>query len=293
MQTEWDETIVSLYALAGRLEEEGQLNVAKLARACVEALLRGAAYQRALPSDKAALIAELERLTPQLARLELDANVLEELKRGTQDMQQGKLTLYTGAPNPYVCRTCGYLSATLPATNCPTCNSHPDSFMQIMPHYWFDALEPFAALAAMQQTPKLVAELINGLSEEQFDKPPADGGWALRTVMAHLRDAQGVLAFRMNLILTQENPPLEALALFETAGQETGERETSRAMFETYLASRRETVERLKKIPLQDWWRTGQHREFGKITLKQQTSYFVAHEITHLPQIEMLRNQAR
>jgi len=42
-------------------------------------------------------------------------------------------------------------------------------------------------------------------------------------------------------------------------------------------------------MPLADWWRTGEHEEFGTVTLRQQVSYFAAHELTHLPQIEALR----
>lgn len=48
---------------------------------------------------------------------------------------------------------------------------------------------------------------------------------------------------------------------------------------------------RLESIPLRDWWRIGQHEEFGTVTLRQQVSYFASHEITHLPQIELLRRQ--
>jgi hypothetical protein len=48
---------------------------------------------------------------------------------------------------------------------------------------------------------------------------------------------------------------------------------------------------RLESLPLADWWRTGQHGEFGVVSIKQQVSYFASHELTHLPQIERLRKQ--
>ncbi|MCK6623765.1 MAG: hypothetical protein DPW09_36045 [Anaerolineae bacterium] len=40
-----------------------------------------------------------------------------------------------------------------------------------------------------------------------------------------------------------------------------------------------------------DWRRTGQHEEFGPVPLRQQVSYFASHEITHLPQMGVLRHQ--
>jgi len=54
---------------------------------------------------------------------------------------------------------------------------------------------------------------------------------------------------------------------------------------------RKETIARLENIPLGDWWCTGQHEEFGVVTLKQQASYFASHEIAHFPQLETLCNQ--
>jgi hypothetical protein len=41
-------------------------------------------------------------------------------------------------------------------------------------------------------------------------------------------------------------------------------------------------------LPLVDWWRTGRHEEFGVVTIRQQVSYFAAHESTHLAQIRAL-----
>ena len=118
-----------------------------------------------------------------------------------------------------------------------------------------------------------------------------DGGWAIRNIVSHLRDAQGVLRFRLDLLLEQENPSLESKAVFEWATKEEDQPPTTREIFDLYRASRQETIAKLESIPLRDWWRTGEHEEFGTVTLRQQVSYFGSHEITHLPQIESLRNQ--
>jgi len=85
-----------------------------------------------------------------------------------------------------------------------------------------DALEPFAALKRLRQTPLDVAPLLEGLSEEDLNRQPEDGGWAIRNIVAHLRDAQGVLSFRLGLLLEQENPSLESKAVFEWAIKEEG-----------------------------------------------------------------------
>lgn len=290
-RAEWSDTLSHLLALATRLEGEGQYNIAKLARATAEALARQAAFKIALPSDKGELVNEIEQAIDALSELGVNQDVLVALKQGSAAMADGRLPLIHETPHAYVCRTCGHLVLNAPVGKCPTCGAWPTTFKQFLPVYWLDALEPLAALERLRQTPLDVAALLEGLPEEALSQPAENGGWAIRNIVSHLRDAQGVLSFRLSLLLEQDNPLLESKAVFEWATQEQGHPATTQEIFETYQAARQETIARLESIPLKDWWRTGQHQEFGAITLRQQVSYFASHEITHLPQIEAVRNQ--
>jgi uncharacterized damage-inducible protein DinB len=136
-----------------------------------------------------------------------------------------------------------------------------------------------------------VTTLLEGLSEVVMNQQSEDGGWTIRNIVSHLRDAQGVLSFRLNLFLKEENPILESKAVFTWATKEGERPPSTHEVFETYKASREETLIKLENLPLADWWHTGRHEEFGTMTLRQQVSYFASHEITHLPQIELLRRQ--
>ena len=288
-QSEWADTLIHLFALASRLEGEGQYNLAKLARAAADSLGRQAANQVAVPADKEALAADIKRTAEALSRLIVSADVLSALKQGADEMAEGRLPLVSLIPHPYVCRTCGHLLLGEPATTCPTCGAWPGTYQRFMPNYWFDALEPPAALARLRQTPLDVAALLEGLSEAQLNQTPADGGWAIRNALTHLRDAQDVLAFRLGLFLAHEHPVLEAKAVWTWAANEQERPPTALEIFETYQASRADTLNKLAQLPIADWWRTGRHEEFGEVTLRQQVSYFAAHEVTHLSQIASLR----
>jgi uncharacterized damage-inducible protein DinB len=290
-KSEWTDTLVHLLALASRLEGEGQYNLAKLARAAADSLNRQAAYQVATPTDRAELAADIKQTAEALSRLGVNAALQSAFVQGADVMAGGGLPLISLIPHPYVCRTCGHLLLGEPETNCPTCGAWPDTYQQFMPNYWFDALEPPAALARLRQTPRDGATLLEGLSEAQLNQPPADGGWAIRNVLTHLRDAQDVLAFRLDLFLQEEHPLLEAKAVWTWAANEEERPPTALEIFETYKASRADTLDKLAQIPLADWWRTGRHEEFGVVTLRQQVSYFAAHEATHLSQMESLRRQ--
>lgn len=287
-KTTWANTLVHLFALASRLEGEGQYNLAKLTRAAADSLCRQETYPLNISTDKDKLAADIQQTIEGLSHLNVSAELLSALKRGTDFMAQGKLSPITATPHPYVCRTCGHITLAPPAEPCPTCGAWAETFQKFMPNYWFDALEPPAALERLRQTPLDVEKLLNGLSDDVMNQPPQDGGWAIRNVLSHFRDAQGVLDFRVDLFLKETHPILESKAVFAWAKNETERPPSAREIFDTYLVSRAETLRKLESLPLSDWWRTGEHEEFGTVTLRQQVSYFAAHESTHLSQINEL-----
>jgi hypothetical protein len=114
---------------------------------------------------------------------------------------EGRLPLIHETPHPYVCCTCGQVALGEPAEKCPPCGAWPPTFKRFLPVYWLDALEPFAALERLCQTLLDFAALLEGLPEEVLNRQPEDGGWSIRNVLSHVRDAQGVLSFRLSLLL--------------------------------------------------------------------------------------------
>jgi hypothetical protein len=287
-KSKWQDAVVHLLALATRLEGAGHYNLAKLCRATADSLSRRAAYQIEMASAQNDL-ADLHRTIDALSRLDVAENLIATFQRGVAAMAQGRLALFNETPHAYVCRTCGHLTIGEPSGQCPTCGAWASTYQRFLPAYWLDALEPFAALETLHQTPFQVETLLQGLSEDALNQPARDGGWAIRNIVSHLRDAQGVISFRVDLFLQNEHPNLESKAVFAWATNENERPPSTRDVFETYKTSRAEMIGKLEKIPLAYWWRVGQHEEFGPVTLKQQVSYFASHELTHLPQLERLR----
>lgn len=276
--------LTQFLSLALRLEGEGQYNLAKIARAQADSISRRAAWELNLPSDKETLARDIERVAAELD----DANLQTAFHKGASALTSGRLPLIDEIPHPYVCRTCGQLTLGGVPEKCPTCGAWGGTFQWFPPVYWLEALDPTEALERLRQTPLEVAALIQGLSEEHLTREPAEGGWAIRNVISHLRDAQGVIAFRVDLFLKEENPVLESKAVFAWARDENARPPSVREIFDAYQTSRQEMIAKLELIPFADWWRTGRHEEFGVVSIKQQVSYFASHELTHLPQIERL-----
>jgi uncharacterized damage-inducible protein DinB/rubredoxin len=290
--TEWNDMIAPLMALAARLEGEGQYNIGKLARAAADSLSCRAAYAVDMPTDKDALAQKVREAADGLAALDVNPALVTALRRGADIMAAGDLPMVDVTPHVYVCRTCGYLLLREPTENCPNCDASPDTFRRFLPSYWLDALDPLAAMVRLRQTPGEVEQLLEGLTEEQMNQPPPEGGWSIRNILSHIRDAQGLLGFRVDLFLKEEHPRLESQAVFAWSEDEDEAAAPGRSVFETYQASRADTVKKLEGLPLVDWWRSGDHEEFGTMTLRQQVSYFASHELTHLRSIGALRRQA-
>jgi hypothetical protein len=285
--------MATLLALAARLEGEGQYNNASLLRAAADSLARRAAHAAALPEDAAALPAEMDAAIAMLAEAGQGEGLLDALRRGRGALAEGRLPLIHETPHAYVCRGCGHLVLGDPGYRCPECGALGATFQKFPPVYWLDGLDVRGALRCLRQTPQDIAMLLDGLSEADFERRPTDGGWAIRHVLVHLRDAQGVLDFRSKLLLEQDHPVLESLAVFAWASREDDKPPTSGEIFAEYQASRQETLRRLEGIPMEMWACTGWHEEFGEVSLLQQASYFALHEITHVPKMMELRGKVR
>ncbi|MFO7622962.1 MAG: DinB family protein, partial [Anaerolineales bacterium] len=279
--------VLHLLALAANLEAEGQYNHAKLLRAAAAALLTRAARRLELPGDKPALLREGQLAIERLSKSSLEPELVQALMLARQALEEGRLPTYHETPDPYLCRICGHLALGEPDV-CPQCGAQPQTFQRFRPIYWLEAFDPYAALEHLRATPLKVADLLARAGDAAEQAAGEDGAWSLRQALSHLRDAQGVLALRVDLILGQDNPLMEAKAVFEWASQAGQGDATAVEIFESYRASRTQVLECLESLPLQDWWRRGRHEEFSELRLFQQVSYFACHELTHLPQIERL-----
>lgn len=275
-----------LEALAQALEGQGQYNVAKLFRAAGASLVRSSAQKFQVGTERAELEREVRNLIADLEQTDIQAELLEAMVSGADAISEGRLPLIDETPHPYICRTCGYSVMESPSENCPRCNARPRTFQRFPPVYWLEAMDPMEALEWLQRTPDQVLSLIEPLEEDDLSREVFKGEWSIRELLTHLRDAQGVLEYRVNLLLNEEDPIIESQAVFDWAEDGSSEPTTSMDIFETYRSSRGKTVQRLQDIPLGDWWREGWHQEFGLVNVKQQVSYFATHELTHLPQIE-------
>src|SRR5882724_5782347 len=57
---------------------------------------------------------------------------------------------------------------------------------------------------------EVLATVLTGAAGEEVDFVPAPGKWSIRQIMAHLADGELVGAFRLRLVIAEDNPTLTA-----------------------------------------------------------------------------------
>ena len=274
----------NLLALAARVEAEGRYNVAKLLRAAVIARMQREAdgALAAAPRD-AGLLEALVEVADAFAADPLLAPLREPLRAGTRTFAAGAVPLIDEVPDPRVCRRCGHVAIADAPDACPRCGADGVTFLVQRPVWWLERYDPAAAMVRLERTPARVRALLDRIPAPARSRRPEPRTWSPHEVLAHLRDAQGVLEQRIAAILEHDDPELDAKMVW--SWNQEARPATTQEVLDAYLDSRARVLERLRAVPADAWWRTGRHCEFGRLTLTQQVSYFAAHEPTHLRQL--------
>lgn len=278
--------LINLVRLARGLEAGGLYNAGKVCWALVNASLVRASNERGVPVDTAALDHDLSSMVTALAAAGVKPAVIAALHNGRKAVREQRTIAATEIPSIYVCRNCGELVMGDLPERCPACDADGLTLREFPAIYYLEQMQPDTALAALVEGPKLVGEIIGGLSEEQLNAAPKAGEWNMREGIQHLLVAQSLFASRIEKMLAEDHPSLSGVAAWNlTPGEVMGAQE----ILEQYEASRQTTLGRLHGLVAQDWWRTAQHDEFGQVTILGQASYFAKHERSHLAQLRAIR----
>lgn len=270
-----------LLSMAVALADEGQYNVAKLLRAAAASQGRRAGHQVAstrLPAEQADTlesIAEAIGATPAAA-------LAEPLRAAATVLRAGGICTFDETPDPMVCRLCGRVETSRPEGRCPDCGAWGSTFERFRGVYWLSESSPAESLQRLAGAPEVIAAIMGDLDEGALRHPAPGGGWSVAQVLDHLSNAQALLADRVGQFLAADDPVLTAMQVWAQTSEVS---RTTAQIFAGYRDSRAAVLKRLEALVMDDWWRTGRHPEWGRLTLIEQVSYFANHEPTHFAQM--------
>lgn len=144
-----------------------------------------------------------------------------------------------------------------------------------------------SSVAVLRRTPAALRALLSGLPSVWTASPEGPDSWSAFDVVGHLIDAEETnWIVRARLILAQG--PDRRFTSFDRTRHLRRNRGRSLdellARFETLRAGNLAELESWSLAPSQLSW-TGQHPDFGAVTLGQLLAAWVVHDLGHLAQI--------
>jgi len=143
------------------------------------------------------------------------------------------------------------------------------------------------AVAVLTRTPDALDALLRGLPDAWTTATEGPDTWSAYDVIGHLIHgertdwiprAEHLLAHGETVVF----PPFDRLAQFTAS-----DGKTLAELLDTFRDERATSLRRLQALALTpaDLQRTGAHPEFGRVTLQQHLSTWVAHDLDHIAQI--------
>lgn len=129
---------------------------------------------------------------------------------------------------------------------------------------------------------------IHGIAEDDLRRPESEGRWSIADVIAHLGDLELVYAVRIRSILAGAEGTLQALpqeAWVETVHR----REPVAELLEQFWFHRRMNLALRGRLSEEELSRSGNHPDYGPITIRDAFERIRRHDAKHLGQIERIK----
>jgi hypothetical protein len=141
-------------------------------------------------------------------------------------------------------------------------------------------------VAALKATPDTLTGLVSEISENQARSAKGgDENWSVVEVICHLRDAEEISLQRTISMRDRDNTPIIGYNQ-ETLAQERDYANASlQEALQGFIAFRKQHLSVLTRLTPEQWQRSGQHNEIGRITIFEMSFHKASHDAVHCAQI--------
>jgi hypothetical protein len=147
--------------------------------------------------------------------------------------------------------------------------------------------DPAGSIAILERTPAVLRAFLEGLSRDWTHSNEGPNSWSPFNVIGHLIDGEETdWMARAHIILEQgANLRFEPFDRFRHI--HTSKEETLTERLNRFAELRADNINELRQLPLDRTTLrlTGEHPEFGTVTLEQLLATWVAHDLGHLAQV--------
>jgi len=143
-------------------------------------------------------------------------------------------------------------------------------------------------LKTQAATAKTLAKLIKGASSSKLRKRPAPDKWSVGEILAHLADAEIIVAWRLRSILAAPGTPIQAYDQDALATARNYAKHDPRLSLEVFRSIREANLHLYKALSKVQWKYHGMHAERGEETIERILQMMAGHDINHTKQIEQI-----
>ena len=143
-------------------------------------------------------------------------------------------------------------------------------------------------LKAQSVAAEKLERLVRGVPASRLRKRPAPDKWSVSEILAHLADAEIVVAWRIRSILGAPGTPIQAYDqdAWATAGNYA--KREPRKSIEQFRAMRDANLAFYKSLRPEQWKQSGMHAERGEESIERVARMIAGHDINHILQIERI-----
>jgi hypothetical protein len=137
---------------------------------------------------------------------------------------------------------------------------------------------------------RVVADALQGLSDEELDRSPS-GEWTPRAIVHHLADSEMTSAIRLRRLIAEDNPTIQGYDEEQFASKLTSDRPIEPSL-EAMRWARESTAQILERLSQDDWLRAGTHTESGPYSVEDWLVTYANHGHDHAKQIARARGRS-
>ena len=143
-------------------------------------------------------------------------------------------------------------------------------------------------LKTQAATAKTLSKLLKGVSPAKLRKRPAADKWAVTEILAHLADAEIVVAWRLRSILASPGTAIQAYDQDALAAARNYAKHNPRLSLDVFRSIREANLHLYKSLSKEQWKYHGLHAERGEESIERILHMMAGHDINHLKQIEQI-----
>jgi hypothetical protein len=142
-------------------------------------------------------------------------------------------------------------------------------------------------IKTLEQTEPTLLQLTSALADGALDFRAAPDDWSIREILAHLVDDEMyVMRTRLERIVKEDEPHLAPHDEKRWYANRNTTRDALDELLADFRLQRAASLGMIRMLRDSDWARTGHQPEYGTFTGEDWLGHWVAHDTTHIRQIE-------